>query len=131
MRPPAGGSSPATQPFRLAAVGDRAQLTFTVTAPAQPATARHHGTSPDRRRELTATQRVVIRYDHIPLQLLQPPARLKAVALDLAIRGRKVGYLPGAGDSVAESLEQMGYTVTPLDRRGPHARAAPRTSTPW
>ena len=25
-----------------------------------------------------------------------------------------MGYLPGAGDSVAESLEEMGYTVTPL-----------------
>ena len=84
-----------------------------MTAPAQPATA-----------EITArvrigdqsysNQRVVIRHNHIPLQLLQPPARLKAVALELAIRGRKVGYLPGAGDSVAESLEEMGYTVTPL-----------------
>ena len=41
-------------------------------------------------------------------------ARLKAVCLDLAIRGRQVGYLPGAGDSVAASLEQMGYEVTQL-----------------
>jgi hypothetical protein len=37
---------------------------------------------------------VEINYPHIPLQLLQPPASLKAVSLDLAIRGRKVGYLP-------------------------------------
>ena len=56
----------------------------------------------------------MIRHDHIPVQLLQPPARLKAVALDLAIRGHKVGYLPGAGDSVAECLEAMGYAVTRL-----------------
>jgi hypothetical protein len=39
---------------------------------------------------------------------------VKAVALELATRGRKVGYLPGAGDSIAESLEEMGYAVTPL-----------------
>ncbi len=111
--PPGWRVKPESQPFRLAALGDRAQLKFTVTAPAKPATA-----------EITArvrigdqsysNQRVVLRHNHIPLQLLQPPARLKGVALELAIGGRKVGYVPGAGDSVAESLEGMGYTVTPL-----------------
>ena len=60
------------------------------------------------------SQRVVIRHEHIPVQLLQPPARLKAVALDLANKGRRVGYIPGAGDRVAESLEEMGYEVTRL-----------------
>jgi hypothetical protein len=57
---------------------------------------------------------VPLGYKHIPPQLLQPPARLKVVSLDLAIRGHRVGYLPGAGDSVAASLEQMGFEVTPL-----------------
>ena len=59
-------------------------------------------------------QRVEVRYDHLPLQLLQPPARAKAVSLELATRGRHVGYLPGAGDDVAAALEQMGYEVTSL-----------------
>jgi LmbE family N-acetylglucosaminyl deacetylase len=105
--------TPASEPFRLTAVGDQARLSFTVTAPAGPASAwltaraRIGGTS-------YSNQRIVIRHDHIPVQLLQPPARLKAVALDLAIRGRKVGYLSGAGDSVAECLEGMGYAVTRL-----------------
>ena len=52
------------------------------------------------------TERVEFRYDHIPVQLLQPAARLKAVSLELAIRGRHVGYLAGAGDDVAGSLER-------------------------
>jgi LmbE family N-acetylglucosaminyl deacetylase len=105
--------TPASQPFRLAAVGDQTRLSFTVAAPAHPASAwltaraRIGGSS-------FSNQRIVIRYDHIPVQLLQPPARLKAVALDLAIRGHKVGYLPGAGDNVAECLEAMGYAVTRL-----------------
>jgi hypothetical protein len=60
------------------------------------------------------TRRVDIRFDHIPEVLLQPAAELKAVCLDLAIRGRRVGYLPGAGDRVPECLERMGYAVTPL-----------------
>jgi hypothetical protein len=45
---------------------------------------------------------------------LQPVARLKAVSFDLATRGKNVGYVPGAGDSVAEALTQMGYQVTSL-----------------
>ena len=56
----------------------------------------------------------MINYPHIPLLLLQPSARLKAVCLNLAIRGQNIGYLPGAGDSVAECLEDMGYKVTIL-----------------
>ena len=40
--------------------------------------------------------------------MLQPLASLKAVCLDLAIRGHTVGYLPGAGDSVAENLQADG-----------------------
>ena len=60
-------------------------------------------------------QRVEIHYDHIPAQLLLPAARLNAVSLALEIRGRRVGYLPGAGDRVGECLERMGYNVTTLD----------------
>jgi hypothetical protein len=59
-------------------------------------------------------ERVEVRYDHLPLEILQPPARAKAVALELATRGRHIGYLPGAGDDVAAALEQMGYEVTSL-----------------
>ena len=60
------------------------------------------------------TERIEFRYNHIPVQLLQPVARLKAVSLDLAIRGHNIGYLAGAGDEMAGSLESMGYTVTQL-----------------
>jgi LmbE family N-acetylglucosaminyl deacetylase len=105
--------TPETQPFRLDAAGDRALLTFTVTAPVQAVTGEISG----RARIGSASfgsGRVLIRHDHIPAQLLQPHAQLKAVALDLAIRGRKVGYLSGAGDRVAEGLEEMGYEVTRL-----------------
>jgi LmbE family N-acetylglucosaminyl deacetylase len=105
--------TPATQSFHLLKSGDHASFDFMVLAPAQPATAdlgavaQMGGVNFDR-------QRVEIRYDHIPLILLQSAARLKAVDVDLATRGQKVGYLPGAGDDVAQSLEQMGYKVTIL-----------------
>ena len=106
--------SPAEQSFHLAAVGERAQFQFTITAPPQSATAKIVAGA-----EIGGvryrTQRVEINYPHIPPILLQPPASLKAVSLELATRGQTVGYLPGAGDSVAENLKQMGYSVQMLD----------------
>jgi LmbE family N-acetylglucosaminyl deacetylase len=105
--------SPTSQPFRLAGIGEQARFTFTVTAPDQLATATL-GASVQINGARFNHQRIELRYDHIPFQLLQPAASLNAVSLDLAIRGRHVGYLPGAGDDVAGCLEQMGYAVTKL-----------------
>ena len=105
--------SPATQSFHLAAAGDKAKFTFTVTAPSQPATASITAEAEigDKRYD---NGRVIINYPHIPLLLLQPRAECKAVCLNMDIRGHNIGYLPGAGDSVAQSLENMGYQVTML-----------------
>jgi LmbE family N-acetylglucosaminyl deacetylase len=105
--------APASQSFRLPAVGDRAKMTFSVTAPQAP-TSGDIGARADIGGAHYGTGRIAINYSHIPPQLLQPAARFKAVCLDLAIRGRAVGYLPGAGDSTVKSLEEMGYAVTTL-----------------
>ena len=111
---PAGWKiSPASQPFKLTKVGEKVRVTFTVTAPAQ-ASSGVLSASAEIGGARYSTGRVGFSYAHLPVQLLQPPARLKVAAFDLAIRGKTVGYLPGAGDSVAENLEQMGYTVKML-----------------
>jgi LmbE family N-acetylglucosaminyl deacetylase len=115
LEAPAGWTiSPANQSFNLTAVGQREDFTFSVTAPGQSTTAKIIASA-----EIGGShyrnQRQEISYSHIPRQLLQPLATLKAVSLDLAIRGRTVGYLPGAGDSVADNLKQMGYAVKILD----------------
>ena len=105
--------SPVSQSFRLDTVGEKKKFTFTVTAPAKPASA-----------EITASaevggvvfdnKRIEISYKHIPHLLLQPPAKMKAVSFDLAVRAKKIGYVPGAGDSVAAALKEMGCEVTLL-----------------
>ena len=111
---PAGWTvTPAAQPFWLGAPGARARFTFTVTAPPKAAMAAL-GASVEINRRRFDQQRLEVRYEHLPLGVLQPAARARAVALDLQIRGRHVGYLPGAGDDVPAALEQMGYEVTPL-----------------
>lgn len=104
---------PASQPFQLAAVGDRATLRFEVTAPAQVGSGRMTATA-EVGGQRYAQQRIEINYPHIPLQLLQPPAKARLLCADVAVRGKRVGYLAGAGDDTASALEQLGYAVTML-----------------
>jgi hypothetical protein len=114
LNAPAGWKiSPATQAFQLAAIGGKKLFSFTVTAPAKAGSATF--TASAKIGDATyGNQRLEIAYKHIPFQLLQPPARTKAVALDLAVRGKRIGYVPGAGDSVAEAIKQVGCEVTLL-----------------
>jgi LmbE family N-acetylglucosaminyl deacetylase len=104
---------PATQNFQLTNLGDKARLAFQVNAPAEPASGYLAAVATVAGRSYS-NQRVELRYEHLPVQLLQPPARAHLVSFPLALRSRHVGYLPGAGDSVAENLEQMGCTVRRL-----------------
>jgi LmbE family N-acetylglucosaminyl deacetylase len=105
--------SPASQPFKMANAGDKMKLVFNVTAPAQAASGSFLAVAEIAGQKFS-NGRLEIRYDHIPVQLLQSAARLKVVAVDYAIRGKAVGYLPGAGDDTAEDLAQLGYAVTTL-----------------
>jgi LmbE family N-acetylglucosaminyl deacetylase len=105
--------SPASQPFKIAKAGDKMRITFNVTAPAQAASGSFLAVAQIGGQKFS-NGRLEIRYDHIPVQLLQSEARLKVAAFDYAIRGKAVGYLPGAGDATAEDLTQLGYAVTTL-----------------
>jgi LmbE family N-acetylglucosaminyl deacetylase len=111
---PAGwNASPARQPFNLARAGDKVALTFQVTASTTGGSA-NLTASAEVGGATYGTGRLVLNYPHLPVQLLQPPARTRVTALDVQTRGKRVGYLPGAGDSIAESLAQLGYVVTEL-----------------
>ncbi len=114
LETPAGWKvDPAPQNFQLANAGDKAAFTFTLTAPPAGGAGR-----------LTAIARIdgqdysnlrqELRYDHLPMQLLQPPTRARLASFPLATKGLTIGYLPGAGDSVAECIAQMGFVVRPL-----------------
>lgn len=58
---------------------------------------------------------VRIEYDHIPPQLIQPPAKARGVRADVRLSARRIGYVMGAGDDVPAALLQMGAEVTLLD----------------
>ncbi|HTO03582.1 MAG TPA: PIG-L family deacetylase [Opitutus sp.] len=107
-------SAPAARSFNFKDAGDRQRFQFTVHAPSQPTTARFGACAKVNGREIRNI-RSEVRYDHLPRQLLQPPARLRATALDVKVKAKTIGYLPGAGDAVAASLEQLGCTVSQLN----------------
>jgi len=56
-------------------------------------------------------ERVRISYPHIGVQTLMPPAEAKLVRADILKKGDRIGYIPGAGDDIPESLRQIGYSV--------------------
>lgn len=56
-----------------------------------------------------------ITYDHIPVTTWFPDAEAQLLRLNIKKASNKIGYLPGAGDLIPESLKQLGYEVTILN----------------
>jgi LmbE family N-acetylglucosaminyl deacetylase len=63
----------------------------------------------------TLLQCRTILYEHIPRIDYFKPARTTVVSLNLKIKGRRIGYIEGAGDKVPDALTAMGYTVVKLN----------------
>lgn len=106
-------AEPASIPVKIAAKGDEARATFTVTPPAGASTTAL-------RAELTIGGRIAstgvvdIDYPHIPAQRILGDAVAKLVRADIKHRGSRIGYIMGSGDDVPETLRQVGYEVTLL-----------------
>jgi LmbE family N-acetylglucosaminyl deacetylase len=115
LEAPAGWKVSPAQAFSISNSGGSARFTFNIIAPPQAGTAEILA-SAEVGGASWHTGRVELKahYEHIPPQLLQPPARLKALSLEMAMRAHKVGYIPGAGDDVAQALARMGCAVTQL-----------------
>lgn len=117
LEAPAGWRvEPAMAPVRGGPADSEETLTFQVTPPADAGEGllRAFFTPAGGERRLAhGIQR--IEYPHIDTQILLPPAEAKLVRADIQLTARKVGYIPGAGDAVAESLRDIGVQVTLLD----------------
>ena len=62
-----------------------------------------------------------ISYQHIGSHTLMPAAEAKIVRADIKTKGHLIGYIPGAGDDIPQSLQQIGYEVKMLE--GPEITA--------
>jgi LmbE family N-acetylglucosaminyl deacetylase len=52
-----------------------------------------------------------LKYDHIPNITVFPPSEANLIDVNLKIAGKKIGYIPGAGDLMPDALKQVGYDV--------------------
>jgi LmbE family N-acetylglucosaminyl deacetylase len=109
--PPGWSVEPPELPFALARAGDEARLSVRLRPPqdAQSGTlkvvvAMDGVTFP-------AHGLVRLDYPHLPLQTYFPPATARVVRLDLHIRGRRLGYVMGAGDDLPGVLRPLGFEV--------------------
>ncbi|MFM6983937.1 MAG: PIG-L family deacetylase [Chitinophagaceae bacterium] len=60
-----------------------------------------------------AIQRIA--YEHIPSRFILKEADVKLIRTDIKMAGKKLAYIEGAGDDVAECLTDLGYSVTTLN----------------
>ncbi|WP_119081010.1 PIG-L family deacetylase [Chitinophaga alhagiae] len=106
-------------PYTLAGKGDETEVSFLV----QPVKMNGRNITDTMTVAVEANGKVytnsmtTIQYDHIPAITIFPPASARLVTVHLQYNGRRLGYIPGAGDKVPEALRQVGYTVTMLDEK--------------
>jgi LmbE family N-acetylglucosaminyl deacetylase len=105
--------SPESIPVELKAANAEMVATFTVKPPNQNGEAIMRAIVSINGRDYSL-ERVRISYPHISVQTLMPPAQAKLVRADIQKKGEHIGYIPGAGDDVPESLRQIGYSVKML-----------------
>jgi LmbE family N-acetylglucosaminyl deacetylase len=105
---------PAEIPFQLGARGDERTVQFQLTPPKG---AKERGRlrvvvdSGGRSESWRVRQ---VNHDHIPPQAVRQPSEAQLVPFTLVTKVRRIGYIPGPGDRVAESLAAVGYEVTLL-----------------
>jgi len=102
--------SPASVPVDLKAANSEMVATFSVKPPNQNSEGTLRAIVSIDGRDYSL-ERVRISYPHICVQTLMPPAEAKIVRADIHKKGEHIGYIPGAGDDVPESLKQIGYSV--------------------
>jgi LmbE family N-acetylglucosaminyl deacetylase len=105
---------PASVPVEMKAAEAESFATFTIHPPPNPG----EGTlraivKVDGQDYSFARER--ISYQHIGVHTLMPSAEAKIVRADIKRKGELIGYIPGAGDDIPQSLQQIGYNVKTLD----------------
>jgi hypothetical protein len=115
LEAPAGWNvDPQEHPVEIAARGEEKTLQFTIKPPplgGKPARVRAVVTVGDQ----SESWRVrTVAHEHLPVLTVRQPSEALLVPFALRTRIHHVGYIPGPGDRVAESLAAVGYHVTQI-----------------
>ena len=117
LEAPAGWKvEPAFAPIELHGAESEMTCVFQITPPARAGegTLRAVFIQPSGERA-PAYSRQRIEYPHIEPQTLISPARARLVRAGIENKAAHVGYLPGAGDAIPESLREIGSEVKVLE----------------
>ncbi|REG35964.1 alpha-galactosidase-like protein [Archangium gephyra] len=105
---------PAEVPFKLAARGDERTVRFQVTPPKGAGERGRLRVVVESGGRAESWRVRSVTHEHIPPQTVRQPSEAALVPFTLATKVRRIGYIPGPGDRVAESLAAVGYEVTLL-----------------
>jgi LmbE family N-acetylglucosaminyl deacetylase len=105
---------PGEVPFKLAARGDERTVHFQVTPPEGASERGRLRVLVDSEGRSESWRVRTVTHEHIPPQTVRQPSEAALVPFTLATTVRRLGYIPGPGDRVAESLAAVGYEVTLL-----------------
>ncbi|MEP6956791.1 MAG: NEW3 domain-containing protein, partial [Chthoniobacterales bacterium] len=113
---PAGWKTePASVDFDLVGPESETSAIFKITPPAASGEAVLRATLTTGGAKQPAFSRQRLDYPHIESQTLIYVAQSKVVRADVANKAKLVGYVPGAGDAIPESLREIGSTVEILN----------------
>lgn len=105
---------PATQEVTLAGPGDVATVGVQVTAESPETRDAVAELSVEVAGRRWSVQQQSLDYPHVPPLTIRKAAQVQLIAADLALGKRRIGYIAGPGDRVAEALQSVGYAVTVL-----------------
>ncbi len=100
--------------------GEPTVLTVQVTGPTGPASQGVLQARATWQGQSWSLRQDTLEYEHIPQLTVRRPAEVRLQSAALTLGKRRIGYIPGPGDKVAEALQSVGYSVTLL----PEARLA-------
>jgi LmbE family N-acetylglucosaminyl deacetylase len=104
---------PDNLPFSLAGKDEETEVSFEISPPKKSAES-VLAAEADLGGEILRRAMVEISYPHIHRQAYFPESRIKVVKLDVQTKGKRLGYIMGAGDDVPEALRHLGYEVLML-----------------
>jgi LmbE family N-acetylglucosaminyl deacetylase len=105
--------TPADLPFSLSGKYAEEEVSFEISPP-KNALESVLTAEADLGGEIIGRTMTEISYPHIHRQVYFPESRIKVVKLDVQTKAKKIGYIMGAGDEVADGLRRLGVEVTML-----------------
>ncbi len=110
---PAGWKvEPASAPVQLSAWGQTHTQPFTITPPKGAKDRVTFKVLTDHASQTQSWRSRTVKHDHVPPLTVRQVSQGTLVPFTLVTKVKRIGYIPGPGDRVAESLAAVGYDVT-------------------